>query len=529
MRKMHSGSNIWCWGGRGGALASPNKEVQYLLYPLRTIVPFFLVEEGRSGMQTVLEALPQEFQQFREVVETLARLVLQVRLFPATHLAVDRALGAAHAQLDAILQRKKSVKLTFSNGVVSHLNFEMDLTDVADKSMHLLREVLVRQAIGEIEFEKGVTKEEICSLALVLAAYDSRSRAAALASAGAHLTNVRVRQGEKAREPEGPTASDPRRERIEDRRQAEPKTGAASDSKMGMVVRNVLERLEKIQSPEGHRAGSKILEVVERQGGNTATILLLDSLKGYDEYTFTHSVNVAVISAAVARSIALEEEFIDAIAHAALLHDIGKLYVPREIINKTGRLTPCEWQAMKKHPIDGERILREEGLDLMARRVAYEHHMRHDLAGYPAPKSGYVVHQASEIVRIADSYDALTTRRPYRKQINPYEAIKLMVKSIGTEFHQEYLGAFFRVLGNIPIGSILRLSTGETVLVVDISGRDALPHARVLTDARGNEMEEEVILDLNERHPRTNDFIHQIEAIVEQPVRDVDIGKYIVE
>ena len=479
-------------------------------------------------MQTALEALPQEFQQFREVVETLGRLILQVRLFPTSHPSVDRALDAAYTPLDAILQRKKSVKLTFSKGAVSHLNFEMDLTDVRDKAMHLLREILVRHSIGEVEFQKGVSREELCSLALILGARDSDCLAAALASAGSHLTNVRIRHGQKAKQPDGGASCEAGRERIEERRQIAPRRNAGDESKMGMVVRNVLDRLEKIQSPEGRRAGSKILEVVEREGGNTATILLLDSLKGYDEYTFTHSVNVAVISAAVARSIALEEAFIDAIAHAALLHDIGKLYVPREIINKMGRLTPSEWQVVRKHPIDGERILREEGLDLMSRRVAYEHHMRHDLTGYPVPKSGYVVHQASEIVRIADSYDALTTKRPYRKQINPYEAIKLMVKSIGTEFHQEYLGVFLRVLGNIPIGSILRLRTGETVLVVDISGRDSLPRVRVLTDARGKELEEEIILDLNERNPRTNDFIHQIETIVEQPIRDVDIGAYIV-
>ncbi len=479
-------------------------------------------------MNTVLEALPQEFQQFREAVESLARLVLQIRLFPESHPSVDRALSAAFAQLDALLERKKSVTLTFSKGIVSHLNFEIDLTEARDKAMHLLREIAARNSIGEVEFHKGVTREEILSLARILGARDPESLAEAFASAGSHLTNVRVRNAEIRRpQPEGAPA--PEAERLQEYRSLEDgERRVSGESKMGLLVRNVLDRLEKIQSPEGRRAGSKIIELVEREGGNTATILLLDSLKGYDEYTFTHSVNVAVISAAVARSLALGEAFIDAIAHAALLHDIGKLYVPREIVNKTGRLTPSEWQAMKKHPIDGERILREEGLDLMARRVAYEHHMRHDLTGYPTPKAGYAVHQASEIARIADSYDALTTKRPYRKQINPYEAIKFMAKSAGTEFHAEYLGVFLRVLGNIPIGSILRLVTGETVLVVDISGRDAMPRVRVLTDARGNVMREEVILDLNERNPRTNELLHQIEEIVEQPVRDVDIGTYIV-
>ncbi|MFA4948391.1 MAG: HD domain-containing phosphohydrolase, partial [Candidatus Krumholzibacteriia bacterium] len=214
--------------------------------------------------------------------------------------------------------------------------------------------------------------------------------------------------------------------------------------------------------------------------------------------------------------------------HAALLHDIGKLYVPCAIIHKTERLTPSEWQMMKRHPVDGERILREERFDLVSRRVAFEHHMRHDLTGYPAPKEGFEVHKASEIVRIADSYDALTTKRPYRRQINPYQAVKLMEKGSGSEFRKDYLLAFMRVLGNIPIGSMLRLTTGETALVIGMNaGSGDLPRVRVLTDASGREVSGEIIIDLNELDPATNRPKRQIASILDQAVRDVDIGQYI--
>jgi putative nucleotidyltransferase with HDIG domain len=298
---------------------------------------------------------------------------------------------------------------------------------------------------------------------------------------------------------------------------------------MGTVVNGILGRLEKIQSADGTRARAKIVEVIEREGGNTATILLLESLKEYDDYTFTHSVNVAVVSAAIARNLGLGEEFVDAAAHAALLHDIGKLYVPRAIIHKAGQLTPSEWQAMKRHPVDGERILRDEGLDLVARRVAFEHHMRHDLAGYPPPKNGFEAHKASEIVRIADSYDALTTKRPYRRQISPYQAIKLMEKGSGSEFRPDYFAAFLRALGNIPIGSMLRLATGETAIVVGMSGgRGSLPRARVLTDASGSPVSGEAVIDLGEIDPATNRLKWRIESIIDQAVRDIDIGQYIV-
>jgi putative nucleotidyltransferase with HDIG domain len=478
-------------------------------------------------MRHVLEALPLEFQQFREVVESLARLVLQSRLFPARHPCIERALGSAFLHIDVALQRKSSVKLLFSSGVMYWLNFELDMTDTHDKAMLLFRETLVRHSIGEIEFMKGTTKEEIALIAGILASCGG-SQSAELGSLVARLQNIRIRHGYA---PEVPTAeeapeiadcgSEPRRPE---------RSGAVCDrdSKMGKVVQGILDKLEKIQSREGTKAGAKILEVVEREGGNTATILLLNSLREYDDYTFTHSVNVAVISAAVARSLSFTEEFIDTIAHAALLHDIGKLYVSRDIIHKTGRLTPGEWQAVKRHPVDGERILREERLDLVSRRVAYEHHMRHDLRGYPTPKEGFVVHKASEIVRIADSYDALTTRRPYRRQINPYDAVRLMVKGSGSEFHKDYFAAFMRVLGNVPIGSVLKLNTGETVLVVDIiAGNGDLPHVRVLKDAAGKDVHDEIIIDLNERDPATGKLKRQIALIIDQSVRDVEVGQYI--
>lgn len=484
------------------------------------------LERGSPSMQTVLEALPQEFQQFKEIVEALSKLVLQSRLFPMRHPAIERALGAAFIHIDGALQRKKSLKLQFVNGVIYLLNFEIDMTGTHDKAMHLFRETLTRHSIGEIEFMKGATKEEIAMLASLLAS-SGKGQSADIVSLGARLQNICVRNRRVPEEAGGEGARETSA-RAEAPRPAKHGGPEGNESKIGKVVRGVLDKLEKVQSREGTKAGAKILEVVEREGGNTATILLLNSLREYDDYTFSHSVNVAVISAAIARCLSLPEEFIDAIAHAALLHDIGKLYVPRDIIHKSGRLTPTEWQAIKRHPIDGERILREERIDLLSRRVAYEHHMRHDLTGYPTPKDGFVVHKASEIVRIADSYDALTTRRPYRKQINPYEAIKLMVKGSGSEYHSDYFSAFLRVLGNVPIGSILKLNTGETALVIDIMGGGGdLPRVRVLNDASGKQVDDEIIIDLNERDPVTNDHKRRIVLIVDQTVRDVDVGQYI--
>lgn len=483
-------------------------------------------------MMNVLGAMPLEYRQLHELVQSFAALVMQALLFPRGHPAVERSAGAMYLKLCVLLERKKSVELRFSDGALRYLNFEINLKDASDRAIHLLRERLARHSIAEIEFVEGTSKEEITCLARLIASQPCGASGAELASLGAEVRNIKVR-----------SVAESRREISADRAIVPSMTSVVScktidcnkiqrDSPKeatGLAVRNILDRLEKIDSMQGSAARAAIMDIIERERSGTSTLLLLNSLKEFDEYTFSHSVNVAVISAAIARELGFPVDFIDGIAHAALLHDMGKLYIPKVLLQKSGRLTPVEWQKMKRHPIDGERILREEGLPLLCRRVAYEHHLRHDLTGYPAVNEGYLIHEASEIVRIADSYDALTTMRPYRNQLNPYEAIKLMARTCGSEFHKEYFSAFLKVLGNIPIGSILQLSTGETAVVVGFGeSKGDPPRLRLLTDAYGRKIPGEVYIDLKEIDPATGSEKRKIVSILEDPIRNVEVGRYVL-
>ena len=481
-------------------------------------------------MQAVTEVLPIEFQRLREAVHSFARLVLQSRLFPAGHPAVGHALKTAHLQLAAALVRRKSMRLVFSGDALHCLNFKIDLRDTRDQAILLFREALSRHSIGEMELLPDTTPEELACFARLLASPPCGAAGADVASLGAQVRSIRVRSGSAPREIAPDRAIVPVGCNIVkyERRTAE--RGRDSSGAMGAVVRGILQRLEKFHSREGTNAGETIMSVIEREGRGTATFLLLNSLRDFDDYTFTHSINVAVIAAAIAHALGFPGGFVDGIAHAALMHDIGKIYVPREILRKSGRLTPSEWQAMKRHPVDGERILKEEGFDLLCRRVAYEHHMRHDLEGYPKPKEGFEPHKASEIIRIADSYDALTTRRPYRRQLNPYEAIKLMEKGRGTEFRRDYFDAFLHMLGNVPIGSVLELSTGETALVVGFGTTgNEIARVRLITDASGAPAAEEVVVDLGEIHPATGEPIRRVVGVRDDPIRDVAGVRYCID
>ncbi|HUV35628.1 MAG TPA: HD domain-containing phosphohydrolase [Patescibacteria group bacterium] len=477
-------------------------------------------------MPTVLEALPTEYKKFKDFIASFAKLVFQRRLFPSGHPSIKAMLEVTHGSVTAFLQQKDRVELKLITDRICYLNFEMDLVRTDSGPMHLFRETLRKLSVGEIQIQNGVSKDEMLALADLFVVASKNDRSADISSIWSRIRNIRISHGRSIVTGQLPDEKPCEQKTIEQRFVKRPRA-VQRESAMHRIVDGVLQNLEKLTSAQGRQASNKILELVENENQNPAAILLLNSLRSYDDYTFSHSVNVAVIAAAIARQSNCSEQEIDGIALAGLMHDIGKVYVPCSIVHKTGKLTPREWQYMKMHPVNGEKILREEGVGDMARRVAYEHHMRYDFCGYPVAKNGYQMLQASHIVRIADSYDALTTKRPYRKQISPYEAIKLMVTLRGKEFHPRYLDIFLYVLGNIPIGSILRLTTGEMVLVVDVDNkRGDLPRVRVLKDAEGLDVKGEVIYDLNEKEAKLGGERSIIADIIDNPVRDVDVGKY---
>jgi putative nucleotidyltransferase with HDIG domain len=381
-------------------------------------------------------------------------------------------------------------------------------------------------SIGEIEFMAGTDRDEALAFVEIAAASIRRDKTLDLPAIWRRIERIRIRHsGESTDHPGSREVINVSVKKNKDKTGREP--DLREESAAARMISEVLGKLAKISSAESSKAGRMIIKTVDQGGGNSTTFLLLKSLKEYDDYTFDHSINVAVISAAIARRLGYSDEEIGGIGTAAILHDIGKLYVPREIIHKAERLTPSEWQKVKRHPIDGEKILHDEGMDLLTRRVAYEHHMRYDAKGYPRPKEGEKCLEASDIVRIADTYDALTTRRPYRKQINPFEALKLMEKGRGSEFHPKYFDVFLGLMGNVPIGSVLVLESGERALVVEIGTDGKLPRARIISDSYGNDIPDGPVIDLGETDSETGASRYKVHSVSDTPVRDVDIGIYL--
>ena len=181
----------------------------------------------------------------------------------------------------------------------------------------------------------------------------------------------------------------------------------------------------------------------------------------------------------------------------ALLHDVGKLTIDRDVLNKPGSLTPEEWQSMRDHPVSGARMVtRVPGLDRSAVICVLEHHMGFDGAGYPEPPSPGRQHLASRIVAVADAYDAMTSRRSYSEARAQEEAMRLIVESAGHGLDPALVRLFVTMLGVYPPRSVVGLDDGRIAVVVRPGETDPLrPLVRVIASP-GGELVEPHLLDL---------------------------------
>ncbi len=200
------------------------------------------------------------------------------------------------------------------------------------------------------------------------------------------------------------------------------------------------------------------------------SFLGLSAIKNFDEYTFNHSVNVCVLAIAFGNSLGLSKKRLAELGLAALFHDIGKLTIPKKILNKPGQLTNEEWEIMKQHPLFAIKLLfnmhgySEASLKKIV--VALEHHMNYDFSGYPRLILEKKLHLYSRIVAIVDTFDAMTTERIYQKAMKPDEALRKIISFSSKRYDPVLVKAFVSSVGLFPPGTIVELSDGSIAVVL---------------------------------------------------------------
>jgi putative nucleotidyltransferase with HDIG domain len=188
----------------------------------------------------------------------------------------------------------------------------------------------------------------------------------------------------------------------------------------------------------------KVMQALERGlFDNYQSFIPLGELKSYDEYTYVHAINLAILTMALAESMGCSREAVHAFGVGALLHDVGKTQVSVEVLHKQGQLTPEEFEEMKKHPIRGAAaLLQYPEIPPVAAIVAYEHHLKYDGTGYPTMKRQRKQHLASRLTALADQFDAMRSNRPYREAMPPEKIFEVMQQSRGTGLDPELLDHF---------------------------------------------------------------------------------------
>jgi HD-GYP domain-containing protein (c-di-GMP phosphodiesterase class II) len=293
--------------------------------------------------------------------------------------------------------------------------------------------------------------------------------------------------------------------------------------------------MNKIQSGEKivlKKVKRMVVSLVDQIIDHEQFLVGMTSIKNYDEYTYYHSVNVSILSVSLGQRLGLSTKQLTELGMVALFHDIGKLEIPSHILNKTTKLNEDEWQIIKKHPINGVRVLlRMKHVDFVSIRsviVAFEHHMYYNHTGYPAVKKSFPLDLYSRIVSLADQYDAMTSARVYsRIPMSPDKALNLMLKQAGSQLDPLLLQFFINMVGVYPIGTLVVLDSKELGLVYESHPAFVKrPRIFIIADSSGNQVEA-FSVDLSEKN-NNDDFKRTIVKTLDAGKWGVNIAEYLL-
>lgn len=275
-----------------------------------------------------------------------------------------------------------------------------------------------------------------------------------------------------------------------------PQDSVSLNEELGPAKRIHEESLRQVKSfirdvrlgsqPDYTASEELVTHVIDSVTRNSHALLSLSKLRSFDEYTYTHCVNVAVLTLAFARHLNYPLQLLEELGLAALFHDLGKARIPDAIINKPAKLSEEEFEVIKKHPDTGVDLLNSSGaMSEQALRGVAEHHEKYNGRGYPKGLVAQDISIFGSVICLADVYDALTSERVYKKGIQPNKAMATIYSMRGQDFFPNLVTRFVRFLGIYPIGSLVQLHSGEYALVASPNPGDPMrPNVLVVLDPK---------------------------------------------
>jgi len=427
--------------------------------------------DGQLGVGTIHYSAEQAGRA-KEVLTRLQALRRAVRFYPMEHPTVRENVAALEQVLRTYFDEGVELQLAFFEGEIllgDQLLAEDSIT--FDQFIREMQEI----GVGSLVFRPGLDEAELTRVAKILGVDAKEAEAAGgvtLMAEEAELTNVQIGLVYSA-EPEFVGT--------------EREKALHAFSQAVEFVEEADESLHKGAQVNPTKVRRVVRSLIDGVLSNRHSMLQLTGLKSFDEYTFYHSVNVAILSLALGSIVTRDDKFLSLLGTSALLHDIGKLEIGHDIINKPGQLSPEEWEAMQRHPLLGaEMVAMMPGLDPSAIVPVFEHHMRYDGSGYPPRVPPRSQNLMSRIVAVADAYDAMTSKRSYSAARVQDQAMSQLDRSAGTSLDPVLVRLFVNMLGVFPPRTIVRLSSGEVAIVVEpVDGEPLKPVVRVISSPTG--------------------------------------------
>ncbi len=300
-----------------------------------------------------------------------------------------------------------------------------------------------------------------------------------------------------------------------------------------------LQEVTRKITTQGRAGVSKVKRIVQNMVDllmeDESVLLGMSTIRDYHDYTYTHSVNVAILSLCLGKRMGLSRVSLRRLGICGLVHDLGKVEVPYEILNKAGRLSEREIKEIEKHPLGSVRqiIKLRASSDLKASILLppFEHHLKYDLSGYPRSYRKKPVSLFGRILAIADVYDAMTSPRIYRPTVvSPDRALGLLLNGAGKDFDPILVKVFVNMLGVYPVGTLLQLDTGETALVKAALGEPEQgrpPVVLLVSDGQGGFTKGRTV-NLAERDPETGTFRRNVKNTLHPSSLGIQPAEFLV-
>jgi len=296
------------------------------------------------------------------------------------------------------------------------------------------------------------------------------------------------------------------------------------------LVKDVMDKIMLGQDFDLEPIKEVVADCVDSILKNDDTLMMLMQVKEKDEYTAEHCMRVGIMCIAFGKYLGMGRENLEVAGIAGMLHDVGKMQVPPEILNKPGKLSPDEFTIMKEHTVKGyELLLKKRKLAPAAVDVAYAHHERIDGSGYPRGLPGYKISKFARMIAIIDAYDAITSDRCYKKGQPPSEAFRILLSKNKEQYDQVLARRFVEFLGVYPVGSLVEMKTGELGFVIRNYERYKLrPRVLLVTDENKQKGFQKVV-DLSKSAVHSSGELYQIKCMHPNGHRGCRIEDYIAK